>query len=118
MVAARDRRIWQRAQALQGPELSGDAAGCDRNRSRPVTRRISHNVVALAVAVVAAASLVVPAAAQGQRQEPNRGGQLDLSSEDPRVALERLRPAPGYEVNLFASRGAVPRYRQTSGDDL
>ena len=27
MVAARDRRIWQRAQALEGPGLSGDAAG-------------------------------------------------------------------------------------------
>ncbi len=26
MVAARDRRIWQRAQALKGPGLSGDAA--------------------------------------------------------------------------------------------
>ena len=49
-----------------------------------------------------------PAAAQGQRQEPNRGGQLDLSSEDPRVALERLRPAPGYEVNLFASEEQFP----------
>ena len=41
-------------------------------------------------------------------QEPNRGGQLDLSSEDPRVALERLRPAPGYEVNLFASEEQFP----------
>ena len=28
--------------------------------------------------------------------------------QDPRVALERLRPAPGYEVNLFASEEQFP----------
>lgn len=71
-----------------------------------MTRRLDRSVVVVALA--AAASLVAPAAAQGPRQEPNRGGQMDMSSQDPRVALERLRPAPGYEVNLFASEEQFP----------
>ena len=41
-------------------------------------------------------------------QEPNRGGALDLASEDPKVALERLKVADGYEVNLFASEVEFP----------
>jgi azurin len=41
-------------------------------------------------------------------QEPNRGGQVDLASRDTKVALERMRPAPGYEVSLFASEQQFP----------
>jgi glucose/arabinose dehydrogenase/azurin len=43
-----------------------------------------------------------------ERLEPNRGGVVDLSSRDPRIALERIRVAPGYEVNLFASEEQFP----------
>ena len=106
MVAARDRRIWQRAQALKG---LGYPATCRRpapgtGRPSDATRRTTRRCVAWWRGRPASA----PAAVQGQRQEPNRGGQLDLSSADPRVALERLRPAPGYEVNLFASEEQFP----------
>lgn len=41
-------------------------------------------------------------------EEPNRGGSIDLSSSDPLVALERLDPADGYEVTLFASEEDFP----------
>ncbi len=67
-----------------------------------MTRRVQR----VAAAALTVAGLVTPGVARGQ--EPNRGGQLDLSSEDPRVALERLRPAPGYDVNLFASEEQFP----------
>ncbi|MEK7794354.1 MAG: hypothetical protein AAB353_07480, partial [Candidatus Hydrogenedentota bacterium] len=40
--------------------------------------------------------------------EPNRGGVLDLSAQDPAIALERLHVAGGYEVNLFASEVDFP----------
>jgi azurin/glucose/arabinose dehydrogenase len=46
--------------------------------------------------------------AQPGRLEPDDGGQVDLASLDPRVALERLRVADGYEVNLFASEREFP----------
>ena len=52
--------------------------------------------------------LLAHAAAGQERLEPNRGGLVDLSSRDPRIALERLRPAAGYEVNLFASEEQFP----------
>jgi azurin len=58
----------------------------------------------LGVALVAAATGV---GAQ-TRPEPNRGGSLDLASEDPRVALERLQVADGYAVSLFASEQQFP----------
>ena len=67
-----------------------------------MTRPLSRAVTAGALAM-----LLGPAAA-GQGPEPNRGGVADLSSRDPRIALERLRPAPGYEVNLFASEEQFP----------
>ena len=45
-----------------------------------------------------------PPTPQGQvRKEPNLGGEVDRSSQDPDVALSRLKVADGYEVNLFAS---------------
>ena len=43
-----------------------------------------------------------PAAGQ-ERKEPNKGGDIDLASADPQVALARFKPQDGYEVNLFAS---------------
>jgi glucose/arabinose dehydrogenase/azurin len=54
------------------------------------------------------ACLSTVAFAQGQPQEPNRGGVLDVASEDVRVALQRITPAPGFEVNLFASEEQFP----------
>ena len=42
------------------------------------------------------------------RKEPNLGGDLDLASQDPAVALTRLKPAAGYEVALFASEREFP----------
>ena len=48
----------------------------------------------------------------GRGAGPRTGAQsrwpVGTSSEDPRVALERLRPAPGYEVSLFASEEQFP----------
>lgn len=40
--------------------------------------------------------------------EPNRGGELSLEAQDPAVALQRLIPAEGFEVNLFASEKEFP----------
>jgi azurin len=42
------------------------------------------------------------------RPEPNRGGAIDTASTDATVALERLKPAEGYEINLFASEKEFP----------
>jgi glucose/arabinose dehydrogenase len=65
-------------------------------------------------------ALALPlAGAQGGRQggpgsrnvgvpEPNRGGTIDASAQDPAVALARLHPAEGYEVQLFASEREFP----------
>ena len=44
------------------------------------------------------------------RKEPNLGGDLDLASQDPAVALTRLKPAAGYEVALFASENEFPSW--------
>ena len=66
-----------------------------------------HLLAASALLLVALG--VAPSAQQpAPRREPNLGGDLDLASEDPAVALERLRPAPGYEVSLFASEREFP----------
>ncbi|MGH9660356.1 MAG: PVC-type heme-binding CxxCH protein, partial [Bryobacteraceae bacterium] len=40
--------------------------------------------------------------------EPNRGGEVDLSAQDPKVALSRLKVADGYQINLFASEMEFP----------
>jgi azurin/glucose/arabinose dehydrogenase len=59
--------------------------------------------------VVLAVSLCGPAFAQQEAPpEPNRGGEMDLSSQDPNLALQRLRVQDGYEVNLFASEQQFP----------
>ena len=52
-------------------------------------------------------------------QEPNRGGQVDLVSRDPKVALQRMQLAPGYEVSLFASEpGAFADWRKSSPETI
>lgn len=61
----------------------------------------------LARVAIVVAALTIGVHAQSV-QEPNRGGALDLASEDPKVALERLKVADGYEVNLFASEVEFP----------
>ena len=45
---------------------------------------------------------------QARPQEPNLGGGVNLDAQDPKIALERLHPADGYEVNLFASEQQFP----------
>ena len=42
------------------------------------------------------------------RPEPNRGGTVDLASTDIKVARDRLKPAEGYEIGLFASEKEFP----------
>jgi glucose/arabinose dehydrogenase/azurin len=62
-----------------------------------------------AAATVLSLALATLAAAQApQRKEPNLGGDVDLASQDPAVALARLKPADGYEVSLFASEREFP----------
>ena len=66
----------------------------------------------LAVAT-ATAALAVTIALDAQtptppRKEPNLGGALDLASENPDVALQRLKVQDGYEVSLFASEREFP----------
>ena len=63
---------------------------------------------AAAVALLALAMTAVAAAQTPPRKEPNLGGDVDLASQDPAVALARLKPADGYEVSLFASEREFP----------
>jgi glucose/arabinose dehydrogenase/azurin len=56
----------------------------------------------------AGGTLVPPVSISLSAQEPNRGGAIDLTSRDLRVAQERIRTAPGYEVTLFASEQEFP----------
>ena len=66
----------------------------------------------MAAGCVASAVLCLAAtSAQAQvadGQEPNRGAALDLASQDPKVALSRIKMAEGYEVSLFASEVEFP----------
>ncbi len=43
-----------------------------------------------------------------EADEPNRGGVMDMAAVDTDVALQRLTPAEGYAVNLFASEEDFP----------
>ena len=63
---------------------------------------------AAAVAFLALTLAGVAAAQAPARKEPNLGGDVDLASQDPVVALARLKPAEGYEVSLFASEREFP----------
>ncbi len=62
---------------------------------------------AAAIALLIAMSAGV-VQAQAPRKEPNLGGDVDLASQAPSVALARLKPAAGYEVALFASEREFP----------
>ena len=63
----------------------------------------------IAATALLAMALVGVAAAQGPpRKEPNLGGDVDLASQDPNVALARFKPADGYEIGLFASEREFP----------
>ena len=65
------------------------AAGCLAGAALWMTAAIAHGQVA-------------------DGQEPNRGAALDLASQDPKVALSRIKVAEGYEVSLFASEVEFP----------
>ena len=72
-------------------------------------RRCSRVVVALgALVTLLTWSGGAAAYAQEAPSEPNRGGELDLSSQDPDLALQRIRVQDGYEINLFASEEQFP----------
>ena len=43
-----------------------------------------------------------------EADEPNRGGVMDMATEDPDMALQRLTTAEGYAANLFASEEDFP----------
>jgi glucose/arabinose dehydrogenase/azurin len=64
--------------------------------------------VGVLTGVVLLATTALGAAQVADRVEPNRGAALDLASQDPKVALERMKVADGYAVNLFASEVEFP----------
>ncbi|MEE2776907.1 MAG: PVC-type heme-binding CxxCH protein [Acidobacteriota bacterium] len=58
---------------------------------------------------IAVFAVAVPLSAQEvERDEPNRGGEIDLSAQDPEVARQRLHTAEGYEIELFATEKDFP----------
>ena len=69
---------------------------------------MTRHRAAVAVALLALTLACVTAAQTPPRKEPNQGGDLDLASQDPLVALTRLKLAAGYEVALFASEREFP----------
>ncbi len=98
---------------MMSKTLSARACPVPRTPSPPTRHRLSmispRQIVSLFLML--ASLLGVAAGAAGQvveGEEPNRGGSIDLSATDPRVALERLDPADGYEVTLFASEEDFP----------
>ncbi|HTV00679.1 MAG TPA: PVC-type heme-binding CxxCH protein [Luteitalea sp.] len=64
-----------------------------------------RTMIAAAIVTAAGAGSI---AAQEIRPEPNKGGALDLESQDPKIALQRLKIADGYEISLFASEVEFP----------
>jgi glucose/arabinose dehydrogenase/azurin len=76
------------------------------SQRRPVAR--TGRISLLAALLLVALGLPLASHAQVVSQEPNRGGDIDLAALDVNVALQRLRPAQGYEVNLFASEQDFP----------
>ena len=76
-----------------------------------MTRLLSNTCAGRALALPKRLHLVLVAVTVStslSAQEPNRGGAIDLSARDVRVAQQRIRTAPGYEVNLFASEQEFP----------
>lgn len=73
-----------------------------------MTPRARLRTVSAGLLLAALAAVAVPAAQGPPRPEPNLGGSVDLASQDPKVALERMKPAAGYEISLFASEREFP----------
>ena len=73
-----------------------------------IRRTATAAVLALALAGIATGVVTGVVSAQAPRKEPNLGGDIDLASQDPDVALARLKPADGYAVSLFASEREFP----------
>jgi glucose/arabinose dehydrogenase/azurin len=69
---------------------------------------ITIAAAALPVMLIAQANPAGSGSPQQAQKEPNLGGGIDLGAQDPKVALERLHPADGYEVNLYASETQFP----------
>ena len=89
-IAEQEQQIWRQARAV-------------------AKRRIAMSRAHAAAAALLTLALASLSAAQAPpRKEPNRGGALDLASQDPKVALERIKVADGYEVSLFASEREFP----------
>src|SRR4051812_27872581 len=62
--------------------------------------------IALCLTLVAAPLLA--ADKSKERAEPNKGGEIDLRSDDPAAAMKMFTMAPGYEVSLYASEKEFP----------
>ena len=69
---------------------------------------MTRHVAATVLAAGLLAGSVTPALAQTAPPEPDKGGALDLASEDVDIALQRINTADGYEVSLFASEEQFP----------
>lgn len=94
--------------ALDSRVPSGAAALATRVAAASAASAATSSVAAI-TAPGAAAAPAAPLAQQSDRpREPDSGGLVDLASADPQVALQRIKPAAGYEVNLFASEKEFP----------
>ncbi|MEO8428029.1 MAG: PVC-type heme-binding CxxCH protein, partial [Verrucomicrobiota bacterium] len=62
----------------------------------------------LLIVLFAAPPFTRAADAPRKRDEPNRGGYVDLSTQDTKVASERFKLQSGYDINLFASEKEFP----------
>ncbi len=80
---------------------------CPGSRAQFVSLGSSWSLSWLLAALGLVGVLTAPLSAQ-ERKEPNRGGTVDLSTQDPAVAAKRFKLAPGYAVNLFASEKEFP----------
>jgi glucose/arabinose dehydrogenase/azurin len=69
---------------------------------------IGHRLALRLAGLSSIAAMAALTTISAQQLEPNRGGAIDLSSRDSRIALQRIKPAAGYEVNLFASEEQFP----------
>ena len=61
----------------------------------------------LLIVSLAAPTLAHAADAQRKRDEPNRGGSVDLSSQDPKVAAERFKLQSGYAIGTALQGNVV-----------
>jgi putative heme-binding domain-containing protein len=62
----------------------------------------------VALTSIGLAPALILAAEAPKRKEPNQGGSVDLSSQDPQIAAQRFKLAPGYAINLFAAEKDFP----------